>query len=67
MSVPLTSVCDFLPVSVIDYDKEISPGEVYTFRAAPGSAVAPGNYQILAVAGEGGQDVRDGLASGVDR
>jgi hypothetical protein len=29
--------------------------------------VSPGNYQILAVAGEGGKDVRVGLAAGVDR
>ena len=67
MSIPLTTVCDFLPVSVIDYnDKEISPGTTYTFRSAPGGAVSPGNYQILAVAGQGGQDVRMGLAQGVD-
>jgi Flp pilus assembly protein TadG len=68
MSVPLTRVCDFLPVSVIDYGKPLSPGDTYTFRAAPGgsSAVSPGNYHILAVAGEGGKDVRAGLASGVD-
>jgi Flp pilus assembly protein TadG len=66
MSVPITSVCDFLPVSVIDYGTPISPGQTYTFRSAPGSSVSPGNYQILAVAGSGGQDVRVGLASGVD-
>lgn len=66
MSVPLSSVCDFLPVSVIDYGTPIKPGELYTFRAAPGAHVSPGNYQILAVAGNGGQDVRIGLASGVD-
>ena len=66
MSVPLTGVCDFLPVSVIDYGTPIGPGELYTFRAAPGGSVSPGNYQILAVAGSGGQDVRVGLASGVD-
>jgi Flp pilus assembly protein TadG len=66
MSVPITSVCDFLPVSVIDYGTPIKPGDTYTFRAAPGGAVSPGNYQILAVAGEGGKDVRVGLASGVD-
>ncbi|HEX8283010.1 MAG TPA: pilus assembly protein TadG-related protein [Pyrinomonadaceae bacterium] len=66
MSVPLSSVCDFLPVSVIDYGTPIHAGETYTFRSAPGSSVTPGNYQILAVAGSGGQDVRVGLASGVD-
>jgi Flp pilus assembly protein TadG len=66
MSLPISSVCDFLPVSVIDYGTPIAPGQTYTFRAAPGGAVSPGNYQILAVAGSGGQDVRVGLASGVD-
>ena len=66
MSVPITSVCDFLPVSVIDYGVPIHPGDTYTFRADTGGSVTPGNYQILAVAGAGGQDVRVGLASGVD-
>jgi Flp pilus assembly protein TadG len=66
MSVPVTSVCDFLPVSVIDYGTPIKPGDLYTFRAAPSGTVSPGNYQLLAVAGSGGQDVRVGIASGVD-
>ncbi|HVF50197.1 MAG TPA: Tad domain-containing protein [Pyrinomonadaceae bacterium] len=66
MSVPLTSVCDFLPVSVVDYGTPIMPGNVYTFRSGPSNHVTPGNYQILAVAGRGGSDVRVGLASGVD-
>ncbi|HEX8558890.1 MAG TPA: pilus assembly protein TadG-related protein [Pyrinomonadaceae bacterium] len=66
VSVPLSSVCDFLPVSVIDYGTPIKAGELYTFRSAPGKSVSPGNYQILAVAGKGGKDVRVGLAEGVD-
>ena len=66
MSVPITSVCDFLPVSVIDYGSPIKPGDTYTFRADTGGGISPGNYQILAVAGSGGQDVRIGLGSGVD-
>jgi hypothetical protein len=66
MSVPISSVCDFLPVSVIDYGTPLKPGDTYTFRADTGGSVTPGNYQILAVAGAGGQDVRIGLASGVD-
>ncbi|HEX8292432.1 MAG TPA: Tad domain-containing protein [Pyrinomonadaceae bacterium] len=66
MSIPITSVCDFLPVSVIDYGTPIKPGETYTFRSGPSGYVTPGNYHILAVAGAGGRDVRDGLASGVD-
>ncbi len=66
-SVPLNKFCNFLPVSVIDYGTPITPGQTYTFRASSGTSVSPGNYQILAVAGEGGKDVRVGLAAGVDR
>lgn len=67
LSVPLNRFCNFLPVSVIDYGTPITPGNTYTFRASSGTSVSPGNYQILAVAGEGGKDVRIGIASGVDR
>src|SRR5688572_21327571 len=66
-SVPLNIICNFLPVSVIDYGTPITPGQTYTFRASSGTSVAAGNYQILAVAGEGGKDVRIGLGAGVDR
>jgi len=66
-SVPLNRICNFLPVSVIDYGTAIEPGHTYTFRAAQNNSISPGNYQILAVAGEGGKDVRIGLAQGVDR
>ncbi|HEX6183989.1 MAG TPA: pilus assembly protein TadG-related protein [Pyrinomonadaceae bacterium] len=66
MSLPVTDPCDFLPVSVIDYGTPIKPGDTYTFRAGPGAMVSPGDYQILAIAGAGGQDVRIGIASGVD-
>ena len=67
LSVPLNIICNFLPVSVIDYGTPITQGNTYTFRAASGTAVSPGNYQILAVAGEGGKDVRIGLGMGVDK
>jgi Flp pilus assembly protein TadG len=66
-SVPLNVICNFLPVSVIDYGTPIEPGQTYTFRAGTNNSISPGNYQILAVAGEGGKDVRIGLAAGVDR
>jgi Flp pilus assembly protein TadG len=66
MSLPVTDPCDFLPVSVIDYGTPIKPGDTYTFRSAPAGTVSPGNYQLLAVAGAGGQDVRIGIGSGVD-
>ena len=67
LSVPLNTFCNWLPVSVVDYGIPISPGNTYTFRAAPSNSVLPGNYQILAVAGRGGTDVRVGLAAGVDQ
>ena len=67
LSVPLNLFCNFLPVSVIDYGTPITAGNTYTFRAGSGSMVSPGNYQILAVAGEGGKDVRIGLGAGVDK
>jgi Flp pilus assembly protein TadG len=65
-SVPINVFCNWLPVSVIDYDVPMVPGQTYTIRASSGNMVSPGNYQILAVAGSGGKDVRVGLASGVD-
>jgi hypothetical protein len=65
-SVPLTDICDFLPISVIDYGTPIVPGQTYTFRAQAGSMPSPGNYQILALAGAGGADARVGLGAGVD-
>lgn len=65
-SVPLCDICNFLPVTVIDYGTPIVPGETYTFRAQSGTLISPGNYQILALAGAGGNDARVGLGAGVD-
>ena len=65
-SVSLTDICNFLPVTVIDYGTPITPGQTYTFRAQAGGMVSPGNYQILALAGSGGADARVGLGAGVD-
>lgn len=65
-SVPLSEICDFLPVTVIDYGSPIAPGQTYTFRAQSGAMISPGNYQILALAGAGGNDARVGLGAGVD-
>ena len=66
LSVPLNVFCNWIPLSVIDYDVPMAPGTTYTIRSGPGNKVSPGNYQILAVAGPGGKDVRIGVASGVD-
>ena len=65
-SAPLCDICNFLPVTVIDYGTPITAGETYTFRAQSGSMISPGNYQILALAGAGGNDARVGLGAGVD-
>jgi Flp pilus assembly protein TadG len=71
-SVPINVFCNWIPLSVIDYtgvpgvDGTMVPGQVYVIRSAPANSVSPGNYQILAVAGPGANDVRAGLASGVD-
>jgi len=65
-SAPLCDICNFLPVTVIDYGTPIAPGETYTFRAQSGAMISPGNYQILALAGAGGNDARVGLGAGVD-
>lgn len=65
-SVPLNVFCNWLPVSVIDFNVPMVPGQTYTIRAGSGNMISEGNYQILAVAGPGGTDVRVGLASGVD-
>ena len=66
LSVPINIICNFIPLSVIDYDIPMMPGNVYTIRAGTGGSPSPGNYQILAVAGPGGSDVEFGIGSGVD-
>ncbi|HKQ50857.1 MAG TPA: Tad domain-containing protein [Pyrinomonadaceae bacterium] len=66
MSIPPNTFVGWIPLSVIDYDIPMTPGNVYTIRAAPQNSVSPGNYQVLAVAGSGASDVREGIASGVN-
>jgi Flp pilus assembly protein TadG len=66
LSVPINVFCNFIPLSVIDYDVPMMPGNVYTIRAGTGSSPSPGNYQILAVAGPGGNEVEFGIGGGVD-
>ena len=64
MSVPPNVHCEWVPLSVIDVP--MVPKSTYTIRSAPSSSVSPGNYQILAIAGRGGVDVKYGLAGGVN-
>ncbi|HYG81204.1 MAG TPA: Tad domain-containing protein, partial [Pyrinomonadaceae bacterium] len=47
MSVPPNIFVGWIPLSVIDYDIPMTPGNVYTIRAAPQNSVSPGNYQVL--------------------
>lgn len=61
-SVPLNVICGLAPVSVIDFDTPMVTGQTYTFRAAPSQGPSAGNYQILAIAGNGGKTVEQGLA-----
>ena len=58
-----------LPVTVITSNdgNDILPGNTYTIRRAPGTAVSPGNYQILAIDAPGANDDRTGLANGVQK
>src|SRR5215213_5016280 len=67
-SAPLNEICNFLPITVIDYGPStpITAGQTYTFRAQASATISPGNYQILALAGAGGADARVGLGAGVD-
>lgn len=46
-----------------DPTKEFCKGCLYTIRAGPQGNPSPGNYQILACAGNGGADVRTALAA----
>ncbi len=67
MSVPPNVFCEWIPLSVIDDDANpMQPGQTYTVRAAPGSSVSPGNYQILAPKGRGGSTAREHIAHGVN-
>jgi Flp pilus assembly protein TadG len=66
LSVPINVFCNFIPLSVIDYDIPMMPGNTYTIRGGTGSSPSPGNYQILAVAGPGGSSVEFGIGGGVD-
>lgn len=66
LSVPINVYCNFIPLSVLDYDIPMVPGQVYTIRAGTGGSPSPGDYQILAVAGRGGVDVGFGIGAGVD-
>ena len=68
LSVPLNVVCNFIPLSVLidDDTTKLVVGQTYTIRANTGGSPAPGNYQILAVAGKGGVEVEYGIGAGVD-
>jgi hypothetical protein len=66
-SVTVNMLCPWLPAFVLDDPAHpIAPGSTYTFRLAPGSAISPGNYQLLAPVQSGGSGDREGMATGVN-
>lgn len=67
MSVPPNIFCNWLPLAVITSDDgmALQEGNTYVIRSSPGGGPSPGNYQILAVDGSGGQDVETGTGGGV--
>jgi Flp pilus assembly protein TadG len=66
-SVPINVVCPWLPAFVLDDPvNPITPGKTYTFRLAPGTAISPGNYQLLAPIQSGASGDREGMANGVN-
>lgn len=68
MSMPPNVFCDWIPLTVIEDDANpLLRGNTYTLRAAPQNSVSSGNYQILAVNGRGGQDVREDIARGINQ
>ncbi len=66
-SVPLNEICPWLPAFVLDIPgNPITAGQTYTFRLDSGTAVSPGNYQLLAPIHSGGSGDREGMANGVN-
>jgi hypothetical protein len=66
-SVTVNVLCPWLPAFVLDDPANpIAPGKTYTFRLAPGTAISPGNYQLLAPIYSGGAGDREGMATGVN-
>ena len=66
MSMPPNVFCDWIPLTVIEDPLEpLEKFKTYTLRAAPQNSVSSGNYQILAVNGRGGDDVREDIAKGI--
>jgi hypothetical protein len=66
MSMPPNVFCDWIPLTVIEDPADpLIRNHTYTLRAAPQNSVSSGNYQILAVNGRGGDDVRQDIATGI--
>src|SRR6185369_1261562 len=62
-SVTVNVLCPWLPAFVLDDPANpITQNHVYTFRLAPGDAISPGNYQLLAPVQLGGSGDREGMA-----
>lgn len=59
--------CNWIPLTLLSADDgtTFETGKTYTIRSEPSGGPSPGNYQILAVDGRGGQDVETGTGGGV--
>lgn len=67
MSVPPNVFCEWIPLAVIDDEKNpMIPGQTYVIRGGPQGSVSPGNRQILSVGGSGASVVRINLGKGVN-
>lgn len=59
--------CNWIPLTLLSADDgtTFQTGKTYTIRSQPAGGPSPGNYQILAVDGRGGEDVETGTGGGV--
>lgn len=68
MSVPPNVFCEWIPLAVIDDEKDpMIPGRTYVIRGGPQGSVSPGNRQILSVGGSGASVVRINLGKGINQ
>ena len=68
MSVSPNVFCEWIPLAVIDDEKDpMIPGRTYIIRGGPQSSVSPGNRQILSFGGSGASVVRINLGKGINQ
>lgn len=68
MSVSPNVFCEWIPLAVIDDEKDpMIPGRTYIIRGGPQGTVSPGDRQILSVNGSGADAVRINIGKGVNK